>query len=95
MVDLYDSLVVPFAHTNEFVRESGDISYQYSLSKDQPFVGPRPPNFDYTTHINVANPFIVEFRIQNVTFSDSGDYRILFNQRSRGSEVVTITVNCK
>ena len=80
---------------NQFVRESSDITKQYSLSKDQRVGDPRPPSFEYTTHINEDNPFIVEFRIQNVSFSDSGDYRILFYQQIWGTEVVTITVNCK
>ena len=96
MVDLYDSVVIPFAHSNMFLSESGDITYEYSLIRDRQLgQGYRPPDFEYTTRISDSNPFVVEFRIQNVSFSDSGDYRILFNQQSRGSEVVTITINCK
>ena len=70
-VDLHDSVVIPFAHNYDYITDPEYLTAHYSLRE---FFN--PPPFEFTTNVSRSNPFIVEFHIFNLQFSDSGTYRV-------------------
>ena len=71
-VDLYSNVTVPFAHNNEYIYRTGEITYHYSLAEGYSY-----PEFMFTSSASATIPFVVEYHIQGVTFSDSGNYQVL------------------